>query len=65
MVWHAESPHSPHDSADELTEAINLQAELLDLKANPDRAAEGIVIESQVDKGRGSVATVLVRRGWL
>jgi len=38
---------------------------LLDLKANPDRAAEGVVIESQVDKGRGSVATLLVRRGTL
>ncbi|MBO6763334.1 translation initiation factor IF-2 [Maricaulis sp.] len=53
------------EGLDELTEAINLQAELLDLKANPDRAAEGVVIESQVDKGRGSVATVLVRRGTL
>ena len=50
---------------DELTEAITLQAELLDLKANPDRDAEGVVIESQVDKGRGPVATVLVRRGTL
>jgi len=50
---------------DELTEAISLQAELLDLKANPDRDAEGVVIESQVDKGRGPVATVLVRRGTL
>ena len=50
---------------DELTDAINLQAELLELTANPDRAAEGVVIESQVDKGRGSVATVLVRRGTL
>ena len=50
---------------DELTEAISLQAELLDLKANPDRAADGVVIESQVDKGRGPVATVLVRRGTL
>ncbi|WP_300542774.1 translation initiation factor IF-2 [Maricaulis sp.] len=50
---------------EELTEAITLQAELLDLKANPDRAAEGVVIESQVDKGRGPVATVLVRRGTL
>lgn len=50
---------------EELTEAITLQAELLDLKANPTRAAEGVVIESQVDKGRGPVATVLVRRGTL
>jgi translation initiation factor IF-2 len=50
---------------DELTEAINLQAELLELKANPDRSAEGVVIESQIDKGRGPVATVLVKRGTL
>jgi translation initiation factor IF-2 len=50
---------------DELTEAISLQAELLDLKANPERDAEGVVIESQVDKGRGPVATLLVRRGSL
>ncbi|MEO1038806.1 MAG: translation initiation factor IF-2 [Pseudomonadota bacterium] len=50
---------------DELTEAISLQAELLELKANPDRSAEGMVIESQVDKGRGPVATVLVKRGTL
>lgn len=49
----------------ELTEAITLQAELLELKANPDRSAEGIVVESQLDKGRGSVATVLVKRGTL
>ncbi len=50
---------------EELTEAITLQAELLDLKANAEREAEGVVIESQVDKGRGPVATVLVRRGTL
>ena len=50
---------------EELTEAINLQAEILELKANPERSAEGIVIESQVDKGRGPVATVLVKRGTL
>ncbi|WP_203291175.1 translation initiation factor IF-2 [Maricaulis parjimensis] len=53
------------EGLDELLEAISLQAELLDLKANPDREADGIVIESQVDKGRGPVATVLVRRGTL
>ncbi len=53
------------EGLDELTEAISLQAELLDLKANPDREADGVVIESQVDKGRGPVATVLVRRGTL
>ena len=50
---------------EELTEAITLQAELLDLKANPDRAAEGMVIESQVERGRGPVATILVQRGTL
>ncbi len=50
---------------DELIEAILLQAELLELKSNPDRVADGIVIESQVDKGRGPVATLLVNRGTL
>jgi translation initiation factor IF-2 len=50
---------------DELTEAITLQAELLDLKANPKREADGIVVEAQLDKGRGPVATVLVKRGTL
>ena len=48
-----------------LVEKINLQAELLDLKANPDRAAEGVVVESKLDKGRGPVATILVERGTL
>ncbi len=50
---------------DKLEEAILLQAEILDLKANPDRAAEGSVIEAKLEKGRGAVATVLVRRGTL
>lgn len=50
---------------DKLEEAILLQAEILDLKANPDRAAEGAVIEAKLDKGRGPVATVLVQRGTL
>ena len=50
---------------DRLEEAILLQAELLELSANPDRAAEGIVIEAKVDRGRGAVATVLVQRGTL
>ncbi len=50
---------------DKLQEAILLQAEVLDLKANPDRAAEGTVIESKLDKGRGPVATVLVQKGTL
>jgi len=50
---------------DSLEEAILLQAELLDLKANPQRTAEGAVIEAKLDKGRGPVATVLVERGTL
>ena len=50
---------------DELIEKIQLQAELLELKANPNRAAEGTVIEAKLDKGRGPVATVLVNRGTL
>ncbi|PDT03856.1 translation initiation factor IF-2 [Rhizobium chutanense] len=50
---------------DKLLEAILLQAEILDLKANPNRTAEGTVIEAQLDRGRGSVATVLVQKGTL
>ena len=50
---------------DELLEKIALQAEILELKANPDREAEGTVIEAKLDKGRGAVATILVRRGTL
>ncbi len=50
---------------DKLTEAIILQAELLDLGANPERAADGVVIEARLDRGRGAVATVLVQRGTL
>ncbi|MEO8723865.1 MAG: translation initiation factor IF-2, partial [Sphingobium sp.] len=50
---------------DDLIEKILLQAEILELTANPDRAAEGNVIEAKLDKGRGPVATVLVRRGTL
>ena len=50
---------------DKLLEAILLQAEILDLKANPNRTAEGTVIEAQLDRGRGAVATVLVQKGTL
>ena len=50
---------------DKLEEAILLQAEVLDLKANAQRSADGAVIEAKLDKGRGPVATVLVQRGTL
>ncbi|HEY2758853.1 MAG TPA: translation initiation factor IF-2 [Pseudolabrys sp.] len=50
---------------DKLLEMINLQAEILDLKADPNRPAEGTVIEAKLDRGRGPVATVLVQRGTL
>ena len=50
---------------DALIDKILLQAELLELSANPDRDAEGTVVEAQLDKGRGAVATILVRRGTL
>lgn len=53
------------DGLEELTEKILLQAELLELKANPDRQAEATVVEAKLDKGRGPVATVLVNRGTL
>lgn len=50
---------------DKLEEMILLQAELLDLKANPDRPADGVVVESKMESGRGSVATILVQSGTL
>ncbi|KTE44196.1 MULTISPECIES: translation initiation factor IF-2 [unclassified Sphingopyxis] len=50
---------------DKLLDAIAVQAEIMELKANPDRAAEGTVVEAKLDKGRGPVATILVRRGTL
>ncbi|WP_339690953.1 translation initiation factor IF-2 [uncultured Parasphingorhabdus sp.] len=50
---------------DELMEKIHVQAELLELKARPDRPAEGSVVEAKLDKGRGPVATVLIERGTL
>jgi translation initiation factor IF-2 len=48
---------------DKLLEAVILQSELMDLTANPDRPAEGVVVDSKLEKGRGPVATVLVQRG--
>ncbi|KTE28122.1 MULTISPECIES: translation initiation factor IF-2 [unclassified Sphingopyxis] len=50
---------------DKLLDAIALQAEIMELKANPDRPAEGTVVEAKLDKGRGPVATILIRRGTL
>jgi translation initiation factor IF-2 len=50
---------------DKLLEMLGLQAEILDLKANPNRPAEGTVIEAKLDRGRGPVATVLIQRGTL
>ena len=50
---------------DDLIEAILVQAQVMELKANPDRTAEGVVIEAKLDRGRGAVATVLVKRGTL
>ncbi len=50
---------------DKLEEAILLQAELLELKANPDREAQGTIVEARLDRGRGPVATVLVQKGTL
>ncbi len=54
-----------HTNLDKLLEAILLQAEILDLKANPNRTAEGTVVEAELDRGRGAVATVLVQKGTL
>lgn len=50
---------------DKLEEAIVLQAEILELKSNPDRSAEGVVVEARLEQGRGAVATLLVQRGTL
>ena len=60
-------PVSAHtkEGIPELLEMILLTAEVMELKANPDRAARGLVIEAELDKGKGSVATVLVQKGTL
>ena len=53
------------EGIDELLEMVNLTADVLELKANPDRLAKGVVIEARIDKGRGPIATVLVQSGTL
>ena len=60
-------PVSAHtgEGIDELLDMVSLTAEVLELKANPNRKARGIVLEAQLDKGRGPVATVLVQKGTL
>ena len=64
-VLDVEVSATKHTNLDRLLEALGLQAEILELKANPDRPAEGTVIEAKLDRGRGPVATVLVQRGTL
>jgi translation initiation factor IF-2 len=65
QVLSAEISAKKGTNVDQLLEGILLQAEILDLKANPDRRAEGTVVEAQLDAGKGPVATVLVRSGTL
>jgi translation initiation factor IF-2 len=64
-VQNVEVSATKKTNLDKLLEAIALQAEILELKANPDRAAEGTVVEAKLDKGRGPLATVLIQRGTL
>jgi len=64
-VLHAEVSATQRTNLDKLIETIQLQAEILELKANPDREAQGVVIEAKLDRGRGVVATVLIQRGTL
>ena len=64
-VLEVEVSATKRTNLDQLLDLIALQSELLDLKANPDRPAEGTVIEARLDRGRGPVATVLVQRGTL
>ena len=64
-VQNVEVSATKQTNLDKLLEAIQLQAEILELKANPDRAAEGTVVEAKLDKGRGPLATVLIQRGTL
>jgi translation initiation factor IF-2 len=64
-VLDVEVSATKHLNLDKLLESLGLQSEILELKANPDRPAEGTVIEAKLDRGRGPVATVLVQRGTL
>jgi translation initiation factor IF-2 len=64
-VQNVEVSATARTNLDKLLEAIQLQAEILELKANPDRSAEGTVVEAKLDKGRGPLATVLIQRGTL
>jgi translation initiation factor IF-2 len=64
-VLHAEVSATQRTNLDKLIETIQLQAEILELKANPNRDAQGVVIEAKLDRGRGVVATVLIQRGTL
>ncbi len=64
-VLHAAVSATQRTNLDKLIEAIQLQAEILELRANPDREAQGVVIEAKLDRGRGVVATVLIQRGTL
>jgi len=64
-VQNVEVSATKKTNLDKLLEAIELQSEILELKANPERRAEGTVVEAKLDKGRGPLATVLVQRGTL
>jgi translation initiation factor IF-2 len=64
-VLEVEVSATERTNLDKLLEAILLQAELLELKANPDRPAEGVIIEAKLEQGRGPVGTMLVQRGTL
>ncbi|PEN09516.1 translation initiation factor IF-2 [Longimonas halophila] len=64
-VQSAEVSAETGDGIDDLLEKVLLQSELLELKANPDREADGVIIESRLEKGRGNVVTVLVQNGTL
>jgi translation initiation factor IF-2 len=64
-VMYAEISAKKNQNLDDLLDKVMLQAEILDLKANPDREAQGVVIEARVEKGLGTVATTLINKGTL